>query len=216
MTETGRLVEDFMVDFGRQLRGRGSWRRRIEAEMRDGLSCAVEEAGDADEARRVLRDWGSPGELAGEFNALDSTVRAGCLARRILVATPLIALGWAAVVLLSPVDPWSREPAFIWVCVRLLGLSKAVALVAATTILVGTRRSGLRRPPSPRAVLAAGLGTLAAECVGFAMLVYRASAAPGAVSWALAATPLTVSVILLALTTRDAYQLALRPGSSPG
>jgi hypothetical protein len=184
--------------------------------MRDGLSCAVEEAGDADEARRVLRDWGSPGELAGEFNALDSTVRAGCLARRILVATPLIALGWAAVVLLSPVDPWSREPAFIWVCVRLLGLSKAVALVAATTILVGTRRSGLRRPPSPRAVLAAGLGTLAAECVGFAMLVYRASAAPGAVSWALAATPLTVSVILLALTTRDAYQLALRPGSSPG
>jgi hypothetical protein len=211
MTETGRLVEDFMVDFGRQLRGRGSWRRRIEAEMRDGLSCAVEEAGDDfDAARQVVRDWGSPAELAGEFNALASTVRAGCLARRILVATPLIALGWAAVVLLSPVDPWPREPAFIFICVRLLGVSAAVALVAAATILVGTRRSALRRPPSPRAVLAAGLGTLAAECVCFAMLAYRASAAPGAVSWTLAAVPLAVSLVLFALTSRDAYQLAFR------
>jgi len=203
-----------MVDFGRQLRGRGSWRRRIEAEMRDGLCCAVDEAGDdLGAAREVLRDWGSPAELAGEFNALDSTVRAGCLARRILVATPLIGLGWAATVLLSPVDPWSHEPAFIFVCVRLLGLTAAVALVAAATILVGTRRSALRHPPSPRAVLAAGLGTLAAECVCFAMLAYRASAAPGAVSWTLAAVPLVVSLVLFALTSRDAYQLALRPAA---
>ncbi|BCJ56155.1 hypothetical protein Asp14428_76300 [Actinoplanes sp. NBRC 14428] len=211
MKASGRPAEEFLAEFSAHLDGRGAWRRRVEAEMRDGLSCAISDVQtedlDADEAeRRVLRDWGSPRELAEQFNGIGSVANAGRLAGRILIATPVLAVAWALVVLLSR-DPWPTEPTFIFIATRLLGASVTIAVVCSAAILIDRRRAVLRgRAPSWAAVWACA-GTAAANLVLIAMLIYRAGSGPSAISWALAALPGLLTPTLLGLTLRDVRRI---------
>ena len=186
--------------------------------MRDGLHSAIEDeargtpaggsavGGEVDREsveRRVVRGWGEPRELAGEFNAVWSVVRAKCLARRVLVATPLLTALWAVVVLAGR-DPWPREPVFVAVTSRLLAGSVAVAVVSAL-LIVSTHRGAVLRCRAPVAPALGVLGGLTAATVLLAMMLCdRAVAGPHAVEWVLVIAPGLLTPVVLAATVRDA------------
>lgn len=180
--------------------------------MRDGLNSAIEsvlvdEGVDPLEAeRRVLRDWGAPRELAEEFNGIGSVARAGRLAGRMLIATPVLAVGWALVVLLSR-DPWPSEPSFIFVATQLLGASVAVSVVFSLTILATRRRATLSRRPPSSSALCVFAGTAGATLALVAMLFYRAAAGPQAIHWDLVVLPGLLTPVLLGLTGWDAFRI---------
>jgi hypothetical protein len=214
MRESGGAAEAFLAEFSAHLEGRGGWRRRVEAEMRDGLYSAIEDGtagtgavkagGDAEAC--VVRAWGGPRELAAEFNGVWRVVRARCLARRVVIATPLLAVLWAAVALLSR-DPWTREPAFVAVASRVLAVSVAVALVSAVVVLRTHRRSALhRRVPLSAAAGILG-GMVAATVTVGALLLYRATAGPDAVEWVLVIAPGVLTPAVLVATVRDALSV---------
>jgi hypothetical protein len=210
-------VGQYLVALDQRLRGPGGWRRRVIAETADGLCSAVDSIdgvlGDRHEAeRRAVADWGCPVSLADDFNQVAWSVRARLVARRILVSVPLLAGGWLFVLNFGPNVDWQAEPPMIEPSVMVLAGSLLAAVASSLVIMIvpGRACAAARRRASPAALVLACAGQITALITVLVILGFRASTAPGSISWPLYTAPLTGTLGLLALTNLDAYAIVRR------
>jgi hypothetical protein len=210
MTSASRPFDDFLCRVSAQLRGPLWWRRRVLRELSDGLSCAAaDQPVDLGVERQILAEWGPADALVTQFNEVGLRRWARRMALRLLIAVPLLVLGWGSVVLFSPVRfPWPVEPLLTRIGTHVLAVTVPLTLVSAFAAVRSLRRlDGLRssRPPV-HAVAACAVGVTISSIAVLVMLCYRAGAGRGAVLWPLVVAPAVLSFILLVTTVLDALR----------
>ncbi|MGW1770084.1 permease prefix domain 1-containing protein [Streptomyces sp. NPDC002104] len=142
MTEAA-VLRRYAEHLAEHLVGPSSRRSEILDEVLDGLECATEDnldlCTDAEEAaRRAVREWGTPTEVARAYNDATLRISANRLSARAVCALPLLAATWASAMLGGPAGPWQdRHPPLL-----LLGLS--VVVFGCVLSLAGAV-SGLRK-----------------------------------------------------------------------
>jgi hypothetical protein len=212
---TAGTVTEFVKELEGGLCGPRWWRRRVVAEMEDGLVSAVEslqenlsDPGEAE--RRVLDEWGSADLLIAELNEVGARRQTCRVARRILTAVPVLTALWATALFLSPRIFWNSEPALHLLGEDALAAGVLTALVASGIILI--RQRGIH--PTIRwnlpysAIGLASCGLLIAVVAAFELLGYRADVAPGSVPWSLYVAPSAVSLGALVRTGVDLLGIA--------
>jgi hypothetical protein len=208
-----------------QLDGRlvGSRARRTEIldEVLDGLHCAAEDnlsrcrdGGEA--ARRAVREWGAPGEVARAYNEVTVRLSAHRLSLHALYVLPLLAASWAAALLASPDAPWAHHP-------RPLVFGVAVGVLGGLVCLAGAS-AVLRRAPGVRAAARVGIGGVATGalaaitglmlvlCALAVLLLNRGVRDPDSLNWHLVPFPgvLTVLVAVYFAASLKRFLLAVR------
>ncbi|CAM5702902.1 hypothetical protein SGLAM104S_01860 [Streptomyces glaucescens] len=98
------FLEGYTDRLAKHLVGDDSRRAAILDEVMDGLQCAAEgnlqDCSDAEEAaRRAVREWGPPGEVARAYNDATLRLSAQRLSLRAVCVLPLLAATWATALL---------------------------------------------------------------------------------------------------------------------
>jgi hypothetical protein len=204
-------IDAYLGELRRRLVGPARWRRKILAELEDGLleSLAAntrlgmkpEEA-----ARRTISEFGSPELVAGAFakDLADARVRRTALT---LVRTgPLVGVLWLGAIASNHLaHPKLEGP---WLALPLVGVGVAVCVPAAMVTLAATGRLGYRLPRlRAMAATAAATSALAAVAVdlvilGMAIAVVITSSQTRA--WGLTAVATFASLTRLLLAGRAA------------
>lgn len=184
-----QTIESYLRHLENALSGPAGWKRRVLAETEDGLLCEIE---DSPSEREVIRRWGPVDLVAADFNESGNVLRARRMAWQILQWMPILIVGWALVVELSP-DPWPSEPALIRFVAPVLFACVAAAVTGSVQLV---RRSATARP-QPWGIVSAcsgvGLGIL---CLAV-LLGFRLDASRWHIFWpaALVSAALTLGVL---------------------
>lgn len=196
-TEEPQTIEAYLKALDASLCGPRSWKRRV-LETEDGLFSDLEDAGTEREA--ILR-WGPVAVIAAQFNESGLVVRARRMGWQILQWLPMLAIGWALVVQLSP-DPWAHEPMLIRVVAPLLFASATAAVIGSVQLV--RRGSGKLEPAGViSACTGVGLGVL---CI-VVLLAYRLDASGWKIFWPAACASATVTVGLVVAVFQNARHL---------
>ncbi|WP_406863172.1 permease prefix domain 1-containing protein [Streptomyces sp. HUAS MG47] len=177
------LLDAHLTELASVLHGPAKARARLLGELREGLEDATDDLSahlDRDEAaRRAIRDFGTPEELAPGFQRELTIAQARQTARAVLLLVPLLFLcGYAA--------EFTAGPAAQLAFVPLAGVA-ALAGLAAAVLLAATGRLSRRLPAPDRLPLfAAWTGTTAATALALSSLTLAVAAAVTS-NWPLAA-----------------------------
>ncbi|MFI2437072.1 hypothetical protein [Streptomyces sp. NPDC018693] len=199
------VLEGYTDRLAKHLVGDDSRRAAILDEVMDGLQCAVEgnmeDCSDAEEAaRRAVRDWGPPGEVARAYNDATLRLSAQRLSLRAVCVLPLLAATWACALLGGPAGPWAvRHPPLLvtglslvaFGCVLCLagafsGLRKGTGIQAAVGRRDGTVTTG---------TLAALSGLLCTLGALVLLLLNRGLSHPESLDWPMVSVPATLTVL---------------------
>jgi len=194
-------IKTYLRDLDDALRGPRDWKRRVLAETEDGLRSELDLAENRAECDVVL-SWGPVEDVAPPFNESGCAIRARRMAWHILQYLPILVVGWALVVRLSP-DPWAAEPTLIWWVAPLLFASTVAAIVGSVQLV---RRSvpsggGLRGVVS--ACAGVGMGVL---CLAV-LLCYRLVASHWHVFWLGTITTGALTLALLSIVGFHGWHL---------
>lgn len=195
-------VKAYLRDLDDALRGPRDWKKRVLAEIEDGMLSELELAADRAECD-VIHSWGPVEDVAPSFNESGRAIRARRMAWHILQYMPILVVGWALVVRLSP-DPWASEPTLIWWVAPLL-FASTVAAVAGAVQLV---RRSVPSERGPRGIVSAcagvGMGVL---CLAV-LLCYRLVASHWHVFWLGTVITGVLTLALLSIVGYDAWHLS--------
>ncbi|PPK63849.1 hypothetical protein V5P93_005722 [Actinokineospora auranticolor] len=182
-----QTIVEYLRALDPALRGPCDWRGRVLAEVEDGLRCEAEALGSESAA---IEAWGPVSLVAAGFAESGQVFRARRLAKHVLVRLPLLIVGWALVVALSP-DPWPQEPAVVHWVAPVLFAATAAAFIGALQLI---RRGGPTNAGVVSACVGVGVGVV---CVAV-LLVNRIEAAGGHLFWpaAVASAALTVTLVV--------------------
>jgi hypothetical protein len=200
-------IDSYLRELRSSLRGPAGWRRRVLIETEEGLRAdfaAARDQGEPVTEGEIVRDWGSPGEIAAEFNESARRLRARHMAVRIMQLLLPAIPGWALTVWLSP-DPWPTEPVLVMWFVPVLFASVVAAIVGATRLI----RSGTAgESVDPVSVVCAGVGVAAGMVAILVLFFYRLQAANGHFFWPTTIYAGLLSVTLLVLVVSDLRHLS--------
>lgn len=184
----------------------GPYKRRcaIIDEVMDGLLCAVEDnvqqCPDPEEAaRRVVEEWGSPGELARAYN--DATLRIGAnrVSLRAVCLLPLLAAAWTAALLGGAAGSWGYRSPVVMTGLCVVTFGGVLSLAGAVT---GLRKgSGLRAAASQRdetptsGTIAAILGMLCVLAALIVMLLNLVLSHPESLDWPMVSVPVALTIV---------------------
>jgi hypothetical protein len=172
---------------------------RVLDEVADGLLSELEGVACASE---VIRRWGPPDKVAAEFNVAGCLVRARRMACQVLQWLPVLIVGWALVVELSP-DPWPSEPVLIrWLAPLLFTCVVVTVAGAARLSWRLTPGAGAR---TGIAAVFAGV-SMGVTCIAV-LLMYRIEASDFHVFWPGVCASGTVTLGFLALVASDMRHL---------
>ncbi|MCX4776983.1 hypothetical protein [Streptomyces sp. NBC_01264] len=133
--------------------------------MLDGLECAtegnLEACADAeDAARRAVREWGTPTEVARAYNDATLRLSANRLSVRAVCALPLLAATWASAMLGGPAGPWQdRHPPLLLLGLSVVAFGCVLSLAGAVS---GLRKGSVIEAADARRDRGVTTGTLAA------------------------------------------------------
>lgn len=205
MTEAA-VLQRYTDHLARHLVGSPSRRCAIIDEVMDGLQCAaegnLEECPDLEEAaRRAVREWGPPVEVASAYNDATLRLTANRLSLRAVCVLPLLAVAWAAALLGGPAAPWPyRHPPLLLLGVALVTFGSVLCLAGA---LSGLRRgtgihaaTGRRDGTVTTGTLAAVIGLLCALVALVVLLLNRGLSHPESLDWVLVSMPATVTLLV--------------------
>jgi hypothetical protein len=189
----------YLTEIANALHGPRQWKMRVLDEVADGLLSELEGVACASE---VIRRWGPPDKVAAEFNVAGCLVRARRMACQVLQWLPVLIVGWALVVELSP-DPWPSEPVLIrWLAPLLFTCVVVTVAGAARLSWRLTPGAGAR---TGIAAVFAGV-SMGVTCIAV-LLMYRIEASDFHVFWPGVCASGTVTLGFLALVASDMRHL---------
>lgn len=203
-------IDSYLRELTLSLRGPAGWRRRVLIEIEEGLRAdldARQAAGEPVTEGDIAADWGSPWEIATEFNESARRLRARHMAVRIMQLLPPAIPGWALTVWLSP-DPWPSEPVLVTWVVPVLFAGVVAAIVGAARLI---RSGAAGESVDPASVVCAGTGVGAGMVAILVLFFYRWQAADGHFFWPTTIYAGLLSVTLVVLVIGDLRHLSRSP-----
>jgi hypothetical protein len=198
-TEEPQTIESYLRELDAALSGPGHWRRRVIDETEDFLRCDLDET---PSERAVLERWGSVQAVAAGFNETGRLLSARRMAWQILQWLPILIVGWALVVELSP-DPFPHETMLIRWVAPMLFASVVVACIGSAQLI----RSVTSRRAEPVGAATACGGVVSGVICIVALLINRLDASHWHIFWPAAAGAGMITVGLLVAVIRNARHL---------
>jgi hypothetical protein len=176
-------VEQHSAALAAALRGPVRAKARLVREMRDGLTDTVEAYARAGlpyqrAARRAVRDFGTPEELAPGCQRELTIAQARHTARALALTAPFLIVCWYLIWAADDGQEWHLPHAAQALAVALAGIAATAALLGAAALAAtGAPARWLPTPPPHRLPLAvAWTGTVAGVAMGLAALTLALTA----------------------------------------
>ncbi len=214
------VLDSYLAEVTAGLSGPARARTEIVAELRAGLLDAVDayrRAGlaAADAARLAIGEFGDPRVVAGGFRPELAARIARRTALTLVTTGPLLGVLWVAAAAASDIGirqvtpwQWANSPPVTPVAFPLAAAAAVVTIWAALLTIAATGRLSRWLPDRPRlaptAAAIAGLGTVAADLIVFALLASQLAAASRTLEPIPIAVAATASLIRLTLAGRSA------------
>jgi hypothetical protein len=217
---SGPRLERYLADISARLTGPPRVRASIVAELRSGLSDAVDAHRSAglprsEAEQAAMSEFGDAALVARGFRDELAARQARQVAAALLASGPVTGLLWIAAAQASHlkirlVPPWQQSglPPGLQGGIPLIAAAIAVTACAALLGIATTGRLTRWLPDRPRRAAAAaaiaGCGAIGADALAIAVLGILLGTAPGRLSALLAAAAATASLVRLLLASRAA------------
>lgn len=204
MTEAA-VLRRYTARVAEHLVGPSARRSEILDEVLDGLECATESnmelCSDAEEAaRRAVREWGPPAEVARAYNDATLRISANRLSVHAVCALPLLAAAWASAMLGGPAGPWPyRHPPLLLVGLSVVAFGCVLSLSGAVSGLRkgrGIEAADARRDRGvTTGTLAALIGLLCVLGALILLMLNRGLSHPESMDWPMVSVAAALTVL---------------------